>query len=186
MNGTRRAKDGASMIIALILLIVFLVIGTSVLTAASASVGRAAALREEKQLYYFARSVASTFTEGMTDLWGTVWGPVNKMLEADREGEKTEYSYHCTVSVQNLSQDGVPDDFLSEDGTRLNMEPVALTAEGVRFDENGTLYSVGKLTAAFHVQYKSRDYQLVAEYTYQKPEDGDAETGWTLVKYGRP
>ena len=72
------------MIIALILLIVFLVIGTSVLTAASASVGRAAALREEKQLYYFARSVASTFTEGMTDLWGTVWGPVNKMLEADR------------------------------------------------------------------------------------------------------
>ena len=32
MNGKRRAKEGASMIIALILLIVFLRIGTSVLT----------------------------------------------------------------------------------------------------------------------------------------------------------
>ena len=47
----------------------------------------------------------------MTDPGGHRMGPVNKMLEADREGEKDGIQLPLHGFRQNLSQDGVPDDF---------------------------------------------------------------------------
>ncbi|WP_066688188.1 PilX N-terminal domain-containing pilus assembly protein [Christensenella intestinihominis] len=182
MSKRHKAKEGASMVIALILLIVFLVIGTSVLTAASASVSSAAALREEKQLYYFARSVAVSFTDGMTKQWGgALWDNINKIIENEPDREE----YTCTLSVNN----SLPDGFMKEGNRELNMDPVTIRLEGVRLNEDGSLRAVGKMTAEFVVRYGggARAYRMMAEYTYQKPEDDEhAESGWTLVKYDQP
>lgn len=167
------------MVVALILLIVFLVIGTSVLTAASTSMSSAAALREKKQLYYFARSVATSFTDGITDLQGTLWIPVKQILEADPDRP----NYQCVISARSLSEGGMPDEFLKDVSNELNMDPVAIEFSGVRLDEDGSLRLVGNMTAKFNVHYRGQTYRMTAEYTYQKPEDEYEKTGWTLVKY---
>ena len=177
MRAKPRAKEGASIVIALILLIVFLLVGISVLTASEASVQSTAALRENKQLYYYARSTALAVTENLTDVQNdALANTLVKMVEA--EPERREYT--C-----DLSADGMPADFLKEDGSgSLNAEPLQITLKGVRFDENGGLRSVDRLTVAYCFYYREQIYKMTADYSYRRPEN-EEKTGWTLTKYNQ-
>ncbi len=177
MKKARSSKEGASILIALVLMIVFLTIGASVLTAASASVESAATLRENRQMYYFARSVASTFTDSLTNTKYAVLADTVPQLIAAQPERST---FTCTLS----SDGGMPDAFLTETSggdSLLNMEPVQLTLKNVAM-AGGEVTKIGKMTAEFSVRYQGQTYQLFADYRYQKPEGAD-ETGWTLLQY---
>ncbi len=172
-----KEKTGASIVIALILMIVFLTIGASILTTASASVQNAAAMQHNRELYYYARSVSSTFTQGLTNFENNSFAQsVLQMIAQDT----TITDYTCTVSGTNL-----PAEFVKEPSDDLNMEPIAISIKDIIQMPTGEVVRIGRITATFSVDLEDETYMMYAQYKYEKPGEGTDETGFTLVRYGK-
>lgn len=149
------------MILALILLFLFLLIGVSVLTAASASVGTATQRIQDRQTYYYARSVLDTLDETLQH------GQLGHKLRDDAVTElmssgKEEIDLRHTLAPVV----DAPNDECGVTGMTLNY---AGKAAVMKRDGEGeiTEYSVAidQLEMAFTVTYRGQEYRMQAVYS---------------------
>lgn len=172
----KQNKSGASIIVALILMIVLLTIGTSVLTAATVSTHSVNNVLASKQLYYYARSVADTVTRGLTieESVSAAWLSYLKSADA---GANEGFSFTCTLSSTDL-----PEELRESDG-KLRLEPMEVTVKYAPTYIDEEIVAVRRMTVSFVVTYQEGEtYLLFADYNYTKPEEA-GETGWQLEKY---
>ncbi len=175
-----KSKGGASIIIALIIMILLLTIGTSVLVAATVSSNSVTSLLTSKQLQYFARSVADTVTTSLVEVDGALGGYLVSVIE---DNGNPAMAFTCTVSADPV----MPDAFKNQvDVSLLNMEPLDIAASNVSYNTvTGDLQRVGKLTIHFTIYYGDGEndqvYNMSADYSYGPT--GGTQPQWSLVKY---
>jgi len=192
-----RSRSGASMVIALVIMILFLSVGTSVLVAATASMSGSESLMQDKRLYYFASSVAETVTsslEGNGELGQYLVKAFNEKsdeIKAAESGEQLEFE--CTLSAT-----GMPAEFMSVDRPdALDMEPLSINFDpaDVVYGQDGRLAAIAKLTIGYAVNHGEQTYRMKGDYSYEEVEPETGEAGdlqeetektagkWKLIGY---
>ena len=180
----RQDCHGESMIIALIIMFILLLVGVTVLTAASATMGTAARRTEDRQLYYYARSVLDTLDETLQhgELGRTLRNSVVQELLASG-GEELAFSHEAAPAV---AADGcsVENALLRYQGTASVMER----------DESGapTQYFIGmdSVKLSFTVVYRDQRYNMNVSYHLRSAaflEDGEWRWDdlWTVESLGQ-
>ena len=172
------------MIIALIIMFILLLVGVTVLTAASATMGTAARRTEDRQLYYYARSVLDTLDETLQhgELGRTLRNSVVQELLASG-GEELAFSHGIEPAV-TVEGCAVEDAYLSYSGTASVMER----------DENGApkQYFIGmdSVKLSFTVVYRDQHYNMNVSYHLRSAaflEDGEWRWDdlWTVESVGQ-
>ncbi|MDL2236360.1 hypothetical protein LJC56_00790 [Christensenellaceae bacterium OttesenSCG-928-K19] len=186
-----RDKSGASILIALVLMIVLLTVGVSVLTAANVSVQSTANVLQKKQLYYAARSVADSVTRGLTEdtrvaaVWSDYIG--QNWDEIRKNNDEGGYPYF----VCGLLSGDLPEELRAQGSSSLNMEPlhVYFTGDDV-VDDAGGIKDGTVMMVDFVIYYgdnadEQMQYHLNASYRYNQDEAKAGKTGWNLEGYGQ-
>ncbi|MBC8531066.1 hypothetical protein [Gehongia tenuis] len=184
MGERRKDRRGESMIIALIIMFILLLMGVTVLTAASATMGTAAKRTEDRQLYYYARSVLDTLDETLQhgELGRALRNSVVRELLASG-GEEITFS-HETAPAVAAERCSVEDVVLRYQGTASVMER----------DESGapTQYFIGmdSVKLSFTVAYRDQRYSMNVSYHLRSAaflEDGEWRWDdlWTVESLGQ-
>lgn len=161
-NGYRRNTRGESMVVAVVLMLVFFILGLAVLTGASvASAGVNARVRY-RQAYYYARSVLDVLDESLQN---------GELGEYIREYERVQLSLRPGTTLFESREISIP---VSFSGTVI---PEGLTiADGgakLRYDVASERLSVNYVSVALEnveltvgVEYGGRIYHVSAAYSY--------------------
>lgn len=176
MNRYVRNKSGASMVIVTIIFVIFLALGVSVLVAASVSAGASAKNRDNKQLYFYAKSAAETINSSMQADNGIGYEIANmiaSVMMRDHNDVSPDMTFDCNIF---LTENGVVFDGVSfEDvSVRLSGVNASKTQSYTAIPGSPGNYNVKEdysitvtgLTVTFVTSYRELEYRMDILYSF--------------------
>jgi hypothetical protein len=166
-------KSGMSIVFVVIISVIFLIIGASVLTAASVSAGASIKARDNKQLYYYAKSAGDAINKSVKDNSGIgteIVDLITELLIEDREIPAT-LTLNSYINLQDVNGFNLPD--LIDDNVIVKLTGIHCEKEQ-NYVKNGNYYDitesyrirVSKVVISFKTNYKSLEYRMNLEYGF--------------------
>ncbi len=155
---------GESMLFAVLLLLVFLSVGVSVMTAGAGTAAAVNARASERQCYFLARSVLDALDTSLQT--GDIGKKLREAVRADVLAQDGAVSVDQTVAL------GVSSDFSALSGMTVTEARLALKGAGsvVARDVGGTptqvLVSFDRAELSFTVNWNTKSYNAAVVYSY--------------------
>lgn len=164
-------KSGASMIVVIIIFIIFLVLGVSMLVASSVAAGTSAKNRDNKQLYFYAKSAADTIDSSVqapNGLGNEIINIVASMM-INNQTVPSEMELSCNLS---LLEDGTTYDEVSYEAVSIKLRGIeAIKTQNYTINyyanykvtENYNI-NISRMTITYTTSYKGLKYRMDIEY----------------------
>lgn len=154
---------GETMLMALVLLIVFMAVGASVLSAGAGSSAASSARIVERQVYYAARSMLDVLDESMRSENGALGRAIQNEAYGALVGSGANAAIPETTQSFTVSLSGAPEGLEPAAGT-LTYSGSAIIQELANEGKQAAVNLSVKLS--FDLTYKNKTYTMLATYSF--------------------
>ncbi len=154
-------KKGISIIFVVVIMVVFLIIGASVITAASVSRGTAVKNIDNKQLYYYAKSTLKLIDDSVDSNNGIGVSILNMIVKHTKNESSIPGSFNCTLRLSEING-SQNNDVAYENVIVTLVNPVC---EVKQTSPEEYIVRISKMTISFETVYRGQHYLLNVDYS---------------------